>query len=328
MVRDDVLSVLENKRGEVVSGGAIAKELGVSRTAVWKAVSSLKDSGFAIESVRNGGYRLLASNDLLTPAGIQMFLQSQTIGKKILVLEQVDSTNTRVKQEFSAEEEGFVLVSHSQTGGRGRMGRAFVSDAGKGIYMTILLKPCLALQRVNFLTLAAAVAVCRAAEDCCGFSPGIKWVNDLYMEEKKLCGILTEASIEGESGAVSYAVVGIGVNVDFCGASLPEDVQRIAGDFASFAKTMPLRNQLCASILSHFEVLYQALLAGNDSAVLHPYRERLFFLGKPITVLEFGRAYEAVALSVNDSGNLLVRRKDGGIETLVSGEISIKLQKS
>ena len=185
-VKELVLKEMETHRGAVVSGGALSERLGVSRTAVWKAISALRADGLAIDSITGEGYRLRADDDSLTADGIQTLLHTRILGREIVVLPEVASTNTVMKQEFAANRpEGFVLLALRQSAGRGRLGRSFVSPTG-GIYLTVLLRPRITLDKLHFLTIAAAVAVCRAVEDTCGFCPGIKWVNDVLQNGKKL----------------------------------------------------------------------------------------------------------------------------------------------
>lgn len=325
MVKDDVLRALEAARGERVSGGQLAARLGVSRTAVWKAVDALRAEGLAIESTPGGGYLLPAADDSLTGAGVAALLgETAVIGRDLLVREEVDSTNTRIKREFAAERaDGFTLIAGRQTAGRGRLGRSFASPAGDGLYLSVLLRPNLPVERLNFITIAAAAAVCRAIETAAGFAPGIKWVNDVLMDGKKLCGILTEASIEGESGAVAYAVLGIGVNLRFDPEAHPE-LRGIAGGLADFCGQPPRRAALAAAILRELDRVYALLRAGDTASVLEEYRARLLCLGEPVTVRGADGDWEAVCTGVDGAGHLLVEDSRGA-HTLTSGEISIRL---
>lgn len=326
MVKDDVLRALEAARGERISGGQLAARLGVSRTAVWKAVDSLRAEGLTIESVQGGGYRLPAEDDSLTAAGVTALLgESAVIGRDLLVLEEVDSTNTRIKREYAAERpDGFTLIAHRQTAGRGRLGRSFASPDSDGLYLSVLLRPDLPVERLNFITIAAAAAVCRAIEETAGFTPGIKWVNDILKDGRKLCGILTEASIEGETGAVAYAVLGIGVNLRFDPEAHPE-LAAIAGGLADFAPSVPRRAALAAAILRQLDRVYALLRAGETASVLDEYRARLLCLGEPVTVHGPDGAWEAVCTGLDADGHLLVSDARGE-HVLSSGEISIRLR--
>lgn len=322
-VKDAVLGALEGARGALVSGGALAETLGVSRAAVHKAVAALRADGLQIDAVPGGGYRLLETDDSLTPAGIAALLDTVAIGREALVVSSLSSTNTVLKQDYLGRPHGFTLLAESQTGGRGRLGRSFASPPGTGLYLSILLHPALPLARLNLLTIAAAVAVCRAIEGTAGFTPAIKWVNDVLMEGKKLCGILTEAIIEGESGTVDAVVVGIGVNLR-PNPAWPDEVCAVAGALSQFG-TVPRRAALAAAVLRAFEWAYGLLERGEDTALLAAYRERLCCIGQPVTVLSPADQYEAVCEGLDKNGHLLVRDDSGQMRTLSSGEISIRL---
>ena len=191
MSRSEVLALL--RQDEYISGEEISRQLGVSRAAVWKAVRALRAEGCRIDSVPNRGY-------CLRPAGRLNAALLQAAPWSVVVPEEVDSTNNVAKQlGTQGAPHGTVVVTERQTGGRGRLGRSFVSPPG-GVYLSVLLRPELPLERLMHLTALAAVATRRAIDDCCGLTPDIKWMNDLLWQDKKLCGILTELSCEAESG--------------------------------------------------------------------------------------------------------------------------------
>ena len=324
MVRDTVLHALEAHRGQLVSGGTLARELNVSRTAVWKAIASLREMGFPIESVAGEGYRLAASSDALSEAGIAMELRTQSIGRSLCVLSTGDSTNNYLKARAAALPDGYAAVADCQTAGRGRRGRSFLSPSGSGIYMSILLHPTLPAARINMITVGAAVALCEAIAETAGFTPDIKWVNDVLMHGKKLCGILTEAAVEAETGELSYAIVGVGVNVRTPEGGLPEEIRDIAGCLEDFAPHPVRRNALAASFFNHLESCYQLILSGDTAQLMDRYRSFIHFLGQPITVLQNGEAQPAVAVGIDADGHLLIEQ-DGVRSTMLAGEISIRL---
>ena len=324
MVRDDVLRTLEQHRGQLISGANLARELGVSRAAVWKAITTLRDIGFPIESVAGEGYRLSETSDILSEAGIFTTLQTKHIARNLCVLETVDSTNTYVKQHASELPDGFAVVADCQTAGRGRIGRSFESPSGTGIYISILLRPSLALERVNMITVGAAVAVCETIMEIAEFIPDIKWVNDILMNGKKLCGILTEASIEAETSQLSYAVVGVGINVRTPANGLPEEIQEIAGCLEDFSKNPVQRNALAASFFNHMESCYELIQTGNISTLMNRYRSFIHFLGEPITVIRNGIKESATAIDIDPSGHLIIEQ-NGERSTMYAGEISIRV---
>ena len=323
-VREQVLRALEAHRGEVVSGGALSADLGVSRQAVWKAITALRADGLEIDSVAGEGYRLRADDDSLTADGVQALLHTQILGREVLVLPEVSSTNTVMKREYASScPEGFALLALRQNAGRGRLGRSFVSPDG-GMYLTVLLRPALTLDRLHFLTIAAAVAVCRAIQDTCGFLPGIKWVNDVLQDGKKLCGILTEASIVGETGGLDYVIVGIGINLHFDAEAAPE-LAGIVGSLGDFCEKVPRRAELTAAVLTRFEELYLYLKSGDFAPVISAYRALLCCIGQKILVVENGTETPAVCAGINGEGHLLVTMGDGSRRELQTGEISIRI---
>lgn len=321
-VKDAVLRALEQARGERLSGGRLAEQLGVSRAAVHKAIGALRSDGLVIDGVPGEGYRLAPEDDSLTAAGIAALLDTDFIGKDLLVVPSLTSTNSVLKEQYLDRTHSFVLLAEEQTGGRGRLGRSFASPAGTGIYLTILLHPTLPIQHIQFITIAAAVAVAEAIGQTAGFDPQIKWVNDVLMEGRKLCGILTEAMIEGETGTVSSLVVGIGVNLR-PNPDWPDEVRAVAGALSEFG-SVPRRAELAAAILSRFERAYTMLEQGERDSLLERYRSRLCCLGKEITVISPAAKYEALCTGLDENGHLLVRDESGQEHTLSSGEISIR----
>lgn len=322
-VKDKVLAALEQARGERLSGGRLAETLGVSRAAVHKAISTLRADGLAIDGVPGEGYRLACDDDSLTAAGVGALLQTRRIGREIVVVPSITSTNTVMKEQYLDRPHGFVLAAEEQTGGRGRLGRTFVSPSGTGVYFTILLHPALPLTHIQYATLAAAVAVTQAVSDTAGFTPEIKWVNDVLMQGRKLNGTLTEAVIEGESGTVSSLIVGIGINLR-PNPAWPEEVRRVAGAISDFGP-VPRRAALIASVLTHFEQAYSLVEQGREGELVALYRERLCCIGREITVVSPLEKYEAECVGLDGEGHLLIRTADGAETALSTGEISIRL---
>lgn len=322
-VKDKVLAALEQARGERLSGGRLAETLGVSRAAVHKAISTLRADSLAIDGVPGEGYRLACDDDSLTAAGVGALLQTRCIGREIVVVPSITSTNTVMKEQYLDRPHGFVLAAEEQTGGRGRLGRTFVSPSGTGVYFTILLHPALPLTHIQYATLAAAVAVTQAVSDTAGFTPEIKWVNDVLMQGRKLNGTLTEAVIEGESGTVSSLIVGIGINLR-PNPAWPEEVRQVAGAISDFGP-VPRRAALIASVLTHFEQAYSLVEQGREGELVALYRERLCCIGRKITVVSPLEKYEAECVGLDSEGHLLIRTADGAETALSTGEISIRL---
>lgn len=324
MIREKVLHELEINRGKRISGGKLAKELGVSRAGVWKAISALRSEGMDIVSVTGGGYMLNDTDDTLTAQSIHALTKNKVIGNSILVFKEVTSTNTVLRNEYSHNEHGFTVVAESQTAGKGRMGRKFISPDG-GVYTSILLRPNITLEKIGFITILTAVATCKAIERCCKISPKIKWVNDLLIDGKKVCGILTEASIEGETSNIEYVIVGIGVNVHTDISKMPEDIKCIAGSLSQFCDKTPRRAQIVSAILEEFEDGYNILCGENgESEILKLYEERLCCINETVEVYSASEKYDAVCKGINSAGNLIVEKADGTLSALQSGEIRIR----
>lgn len=313
---------LFRERGGYLSGEEAAALLGVSRNAVWKAVSALRSEGYDIEAVTNRGYRLNDEGDVLSAAEIEKYLGLLSDRLKIEVKSTVTSTNALLKEKAaSGAVEGTVLVATEQTAGRGRFTRSFFSPADSGVYFSVILRPRLSAENAALITTAAAVAVAEAAEELSGRKTQIKWVNDVLSDGKKLCGILTEAALNLESGELDYAILGIGLNVYEPDGGFPPEIANIAGAIFKERGT-GLRSRLVAMVLERFFKYYDSL---SERKFLKAYRERCVVIGRQITVLSGGGSQSALALGVDDSCRLHVKYPDGKEEYLSSGEISVRL---
>jgi len=317
-----LFKILVENGENYVSGATLAKELLVSRNAVWKAVESLRLEGYDISAVTNKGYRLNKSGANLSQAGISGYIKTAGVFD-IEVRKSVTSTNT-ILQEMAAKgaPEGFVLAAEEQTAGRGRQGRGFHSPASSGVYFSVLLKPCSKACDAALITSAAAVAAAQAIEEITGVSVGIKWVNDLFLRQKKVCGILTEATFGMESGLIENIVLGIGINVTrpekgFSGTL--EDVATVLVEKSDGNENT--RCRLIAATLDNLWKYYQNLTRRD---FLEEYRKRSIVLGRDIFVLSGDKKTPAHALAIDDECRLIVRYENGGTDTLNSGEVSIK----
>lgn len=320
--REEIIALLEKNRGRFFSGEDIAGELSVSRAAVWKAVKSLREEGYPISAVPNRGYCLSEEADILSVQGIEKYLQPVCGCIRMEILPTLTSTNT-LARERAAEgvPEGYTVIANSQTAGRGRSGRNFYSPLDTGIYMSLVLRPHRSLTaQAAGLTTMAAVAVCEAIEAVSGKIAQIKWVNDIYMEGKKVGGILTEASVGLENGALEYAILGVGINIFEPAGGFPKELEQIAG--AVFEDhPQDVKNRLAAEILNRFMNRY----VSPETDWVESYRERSFVPGKEIEVISGGHSRRAFALDVDGACRLVVRYEDGKTECLSSGEIRIKL---
>ena len=309
--REAVLSLLRGEEG-FLSGQELSRRLKLSRAAVWKAVDALRGEGYEIEARTGLGYRLTAAPDVLTEAEIRSFLgPTRLVGRELRCFEELDSTNNYLK---------------SWTAGRGRMDRSFQSPRGQGIYLSVLLRPPLPPDRLPPVTALAGVSVCAAVERVCGARPGLKWPNDPVLCGKKLCGILTELSLEAETGRVQSLVLGIGVNVAQGEEDFSPEVREVATSLRQALGRSVSRPQLTAALLEELDRAYAALLAGDLSAYLAAYRSRCVNLGKTVRLLPFGGGEPETAQAVDIDGEfgLVVRGADGKERTVRSGEVSVR----
>ncbi|MDD2956641.1 MAG: biotin--[acetyl-CoA-carboxylase] ligase [Oscillospiraceae bacterium] len=320
-----VLSMLEGGLGEYLSGEELARQLGISRTAVWKSIEELRRDGYVIEAVTRRGYRLAAGTDVLSAEGIGLFLRPCAQPWQVVVLDTVGSTNRAMRERAQAgAPNGLVLAAEGQSEGRGRFGRPFFSPPGCGIYFSVLLRPRARAEAAALLTAGAAVAVCRAVQKLAGVRLQIKWVNDLLLEGKKVCGILTEAATDLESGSLEYVVLGVGLNYSTAPEQFPPELQGVASSLFPGGRGCPeglSRNRLTAEILLE---LSQMLEDGLGRGCLAEYRERSAVLGREVWVLRDGGEEKGMALEIDGEGRLVIRREDGGEEALRSGEVSLR----
>lgn len=320
--KESVLALFEENRGTYFSGEEIAARLSVSRAAVWKAVKTLRDEGYEIDAAPNKGYCLSAETDILSAQGIRKYLNPACAFRDLLVLEEAESTNAFLREQASAgSPEGRVVVAGRQTKGRGRLGRSFYSPADTGIYMSLLLRPAnLSPDQAVSVTTMAAVAACEAIEEVSGKQAGIKWVNDIYMEGRKVSGILTEAALSMENNRIDFIVLGIGINAYAPEGGFPEEIGEIAG--AVFSRRCDDgKNALAAAFLNRFAEYYAARESGD---YVEKYRDRSLVTGKEILILSPSGKRRAFAEDVDGQCRLLVRYEDGSREALSSGEISIR----
>ena len=316
-------AVLQALRGTnfPVSGERLARQLGISRNAVWKAIRALQKDGCRITASTRTGYRLMETPDLLSETEISRFLVQQDIGTHMEIYQELDSTNNRAK-ELAAKgaPHGTLIIADSQTAGRGRFSRSFYSPPHSGVYISFILRPSLPAERAVMITSLAAVATARAIETLAGTKVGIKWVNDLWINRKKCCGILCEASMDFESSRLEYVIVGIGVNVGRM--QFPEELASIATSVENECGTRVSRNRLIAEIANQISALYKDLASG---AFMAENRERSVVIGREVTVLGAAEPYSAKAVDIDEQGRLIIRLSDGRAETLNSGEISVRL---
>lgn len=336
--KEKILSILnsDSLKNDFISGEELASCCQVSRAAVHKAISALREQGFLIEAVTNKGYKLESVPDRIDSDFIEKEILKCGEKCEVLAFDEIDSTNLEAKRQTADKELNRVLfVAGRQTAGRGRMGRTFVSPANSGIYFSLVYKPVAGIKNPAFLTAAAAVAVSRAIKSLYGEDCKIKWVNDVFLNGKKICGILTEGVTNFETGTIDVAIVGIGINVRNCG--FDEELSKVAGSveeiIAREGKTVPKvsRNQIVSEVISNLLKIYDFYFADDKQEIkktMDEYRKRSLLTGlkvcvNPIAGLE-GKIYKAKVLDVTDEAELLVLTEDGIQKKLFSGEVSLK----
>ncbi len=320
-MKTEVLKLLKEYDG-YLSGQEICQRLGVSRTAVWKVIKQLQSEGYQIEAVRNRGYHLTASTDVLTEAEIRSCIKGELMGCRVVCYEETDSTNTRARA--LAEEgapEGTMTVAERQNAGKGRRGRSWSSPPGSGIFMSLVLRPDIPPSQASMVTLAAAVAVARGIRQATGVQAMIKWPNDLVLSGKKICGILTEMTTELES--IQYAVVGIGINVNT--EEFPQELSGTATSLFLETGSRWKRGPLVGEVAMAFEDCYRLFLASKDLSLLkEEYEQHLSNLNRQVTVLDPAGSYGGICRGITNDGQLLVEQEDGKVRQVLSGEVSVR----
>ena len=318
-VIDNVLDILENGQGEYFSGEAIAEKLSVSRNAVWKAINNLKAKGYQIESITNKGYRLKDSNDILSENLILKELAGRKDKFRLEIHDTVGSTNDIAKNlAIDGANAYTVVIANEQTKGRGRNNRVFYSPEDTGVYFSVLLRPASGIMP-SHITCMTAVAVARAIEDLTSHEPSIKWVNDIYIGDKKVCGILTEGAYSFEDDRLQYAIVGIGINVTCPKGGFDKEIEDIA---TYLAQDATMKNRLIGRVLSY---MYDYIENFDKNEVLREYRARMKFIGRDVEVLLHNESYHAVVDSVDDDFGLVVVDTSGNKKSLTYGEISLRI---
>lgn len=323
-MKEDILRELINNKNRYLSGQDLSAKFGISRTAVWKHINKLKEEGYIIESVTNKGYVLIESPDKLHPVEIKELLNTKFIGKDIVYLDSVDSTNSYGKRLAESDfSDGTVIIAEEQTSGRGRLGRDWVSPKGKGIWMTIMLKPDIKPNLASQVTLIAAMAVLKAIKAVYDMDIMIKWPNDLVVNGKKVCGILAELGAEIER--VNYLCVGIGINANLDESDFKNQALDMATSLKIAAGMEVERKKLIVRILDIFESYYSKFLEkGSIEFMIEEYKKYLVNMGKEVRLVAKNEEIHAITEDITSEGHLLVRLDDGTLKEISSGEVSVR----
>jgi len=320
-----ILEFLKSNRMKYVSGETISKSIGVSRTAVWKHINELKKSGYEIESSSKKGYKLVKEADIFTSDELRLGMDTRYLGQNNICLKTIGSTNNYIKERADELPDGTLVISEEQKSGRGRLGREWTSPAGQGIWMSLLLKPKISPQDAPKITQIAAAALVMTIKDLYGLKAKVKWPNDIVINGRKACGILTEMG--AELGRVSYIVLGIGINAN---------IDIFVGDLASKATSLKIeigeavdRKKLLFHFLKELERFVDVFVEdGKIDEALDICRRNSAVIGKKIWIKEKNSSVEVLATGLNDFGELVVQYEDGSEKTILSGEVSIRSGKA
>lgn len=320
-MKAELLKMLREAKG-YISGQQLCGYFGVSRTAVWKVMQQLKEEGYEIEAVKNKGYRIVSTPDVLTAEELKSRLHTKWMGQSCVFLESVGSTNNYAKK--IAEEgavSGTLVVTEEQTSGKGRRGRSWSAFKGSNVMMTLLLRPQIKPGHASRLTLLMAMAVARGIRKVTGLEVGIKWPNDVVVNKKKVCGILTEMNTEVDY--INYVVIGTGINVNQ--EEFPEEISQTAGSLIQALGKKVSRSELAAAVIGEMEEIYEIFLGTEDMSVLRgEYNKICVNCGHQIRVLEPGNEYTGTTEGINENGELVVRKDNGEVVCVYAGEVSVR----
>lgn len=320
----EILKALRSPDGGWVSGADLSQELGVTRAAIWGRVEELRTVGYEIQASPHQGYRLISSPDTLHADDLMARLPaSRVIGRDIRVFKETASTNDTIeKLARDGAPEGAVVFAESQTRGRGRLGRSWVSPAGKGLWFSVLLRPKLRPPEITRLTVAAATAIRRAIRTATGLEPEIKWPNDLVVDGRKVAGILTELS--AETDRVRYVILGVGIDVNQASTEFPSELSKVAGSLRMAAGNVVDRATLATLVLSELDKDYSQICSGRFQEVAEEWESACNTLGRRVTINIGGCRLQGRAESLDPDGALLLRTQHGHLECITGGDLTVE----
>ncbi|WP_213590644.1 biotin--[acetyl-CoA-carboxylase] ligase [Paenibacillus woosongensis] len=315
-----LLDMLLSRPGEYISGEEISRKLSISRTAVWKQINKLREEGYEFEAVSRKGYRLVSKPEKLEYSTLLQAFSTVSFGRTLKLMDVTTSTQEEVRllAEHGASE-GTLVIAEEQTIGRGRQGRKWHSPAGKGIWMSLLLRPQLPLSAAPQLTLLTAVAVCRAVRAVTGIGVGIKWPNDLLVRGRKICGILLESV--GEDEMIRYCIAGIGIDANLEPDDLPPELASIATSLQIESGRKVDRAVLIGAVMTEMEKLYGLYMEEGFAPIGHLWEALSVTTGQHITVKTAQGEVSGRAVGLEERGGLLVMQEDDSLTTIFSGEV-------
>ncbi|MCH4200608.1 MAG: biotin--[acetyl-CoA-carboxylase] ligase [Clostridium tyrobutyricum] len=322
-MKDAILNLLKKSTEDFISGQIISEKLGVSRTAIWKYINILRKEGYTIDSYSKKGYKLISSPDILTYEEVKNTIHTKYIGQEFFYFDSIDSTNTVGKKlAEKGEPNGTIIVSEEQTMGHGRLGRNWVSPKYKGIWLSIILRPNVDPINVSKITQIAAAAMIRTLKSL-KIDAFVKWPNDIVMNDKKICGILTEMS--AELNRVNYVIVGMGINANLDKTDFNKDILNKATSLKIETNSSINRKIFLGTLINEFEKLYDEFQENfTVTKSIEICKKYSAVIGNDIKILHSGKEFYAKAIDIEENGELVVQYKDGSIEKLISGEISIR----
>lgn len=320
----EILTALRSDKADSVSGAELSQKLGVSRAAIWARIEDLRKLGYDIEASPHLGYRLVSVPDVLHADDLRSRLpRVKVVGRDIRVFQETTSTNDIIeKLARDGVKEGAVVFAESQTKGRGRLGRKWISPAHKGLWFSVLLRPNLRPQAATQLTVATATALARAIRRQTNITPEIKWPNDILIGEKKVAGILTELSAELDH--VKYLILGIGVDVNLSASEFPSDVRKIATSLKIETGRLVDRAELATAILEELDADYARVCGGQFEVVAAEWEELCTTIGRNVVIRVGERAIQGRAESLDSDGALLVRTQHGRLERIIGGDVTLE----
>jgi BirA family biotin operon repressor/biotin-[acetyl-CoA-carboxylase] ligase len=319
-MNEQILRILNEHADHYVSGERLSQQLNCSRTAVWKHIRQLREEGYEFEAAPRLGYRLIQKPDLLNLDAVRQRLKGEELPFAIQYVKMTSSTQTDAHRlvEHGAEE-GTIVIAESQTSGKGRMGRSWFSPAGKGLWMSMILKPDIPIHFAPQLTMLTTVALCRAIKSAARVEVGIKWPNDLLVNNKKVCGILLESSAEDER--LKYVIAGIGISINMRKDEFPEELHSKATSLFIESGKPVSREQLLLQFLKDFHLLYKLYKLNGFGAIRTLWEDKSITLGQRIRAETGGGVLEGMAERLNEIGGLVVLMNDGSRQTIYSGDI-------
>jgi len=322
-IKQVILQAFHDQPDRFISGEELSQMCGCSRTAVWKHMEELRRDGYEVEAVRKSGYRLVAAPDRLSAAEVTAGLGTQRIGQQVFAYDEVISTQPLAHDAATkGAPEGTLVLAELQTGGKGRLGRPWHSPKGSGIWMSLIVRPVIPLPKTPQMTLLTAVCVAQSIREETGLPVRIKWPNDIFIGDKKVCGILTE--LHAESDRVHYLVIGIGINVNSVSTDFPEELAQIATSLRIEAGQPVNRIRLIQRFCRIFESWYDHFLQDGFQQIKENWEAHSYTIGRDVSVQTVSQKLDGKAIGLDEAGVLLVRDESGHVHKVYSADVNYR----